>query len=103
MNPKELSRLLKQQDKAPVVLDVRSTMEFRRGHIPGSIHFPIWGLLFKRRKLPENRDQLIVVTCEHGPRAQMAAGLLQKFGYSRVQLLDGHMSRWRRENLPTER
>jgi len=102
MNPKELSRVLKKSNP-PLVFDVRSAMEYRNGHIPGSIHFPIWGFLFKRSKLPTSYDQQIVVTCEHGPRAQMAAGLFRKFGYNRVELLDGHMSRWRRENLPTER
>ncbi|GAC1471443.1 MAG: hypothetical protein PVSMB11_07160 [Desulfuromonadaceae bacterium] len=36
-----------------------------------------------------------MVTCEHGPRAQLAKGLLGAFGYRNVALLASHMAGWR--------
>jgi len=98
---KDLVRLLKNQDR-PVIIDVRSAFEYSSGHIPGALHIPFWGTLLQRRKLPKDRLSRIVLTCEHGPRAQLAAAQLGWIGYRRVELLDGHMARWRRDNLPLE-
>lgn len=89
--------------RPPVVIDVRSAFEYRSGHIPGARHVPFWGALFRRALLPEDRQTEIVLTCEHGPRARLAASQLELLGFSRVVLLEGHMSRWRRDGLPVIR
>lgn len=88
---------------APVVLDVRSGIEFNSGHIPGAIHAPNLKILLKMTKLPEDKTSQLVITCEHGPRAQMAQGLLSLLGYKNTTLLDGHMSGWRRSGLKIEK
>lgn len=100
MTAKELAGRLKKSP--PVVIDVRSNHEFRSGHIPGALHIPFWGALLKRSQLPKDHQTEIVLTCEHGPRAQVAAAQLNLLGFANVVLLDGHMSRWRREGLPLE-
>jgi len=102
VNPAELARRL-QKPNPPLIIDVRSAVEFRSGHIPTALHLPFWGALLKRSRLPEDRLAEIVVTCEHGPRAQLAATQLGMLGFGKVVLLEGHMSRWRREGLPVER
>lgn len=101
MQAKELSKRLTTQNK-PVVVDVRSSFEFRSGHITGAIHAPAWKILLKMVKLPDDKGAEVVVTCEHGPRAQMAQGFLGLFGYRNVTLLDGHMSGWRRSGLSVD-
>jgi len=101
MTAKELAAKLR-QPSAPLVIDVRSAHEFRSGHIPGALHIPFWGALLKRSQLPADPQTRIVVTCEHGPRAQLAAAQLGLLGYANVELLEGHMSRWRRAGLPIE-
>ena len=102
MNPRELAKRLLTQHP-PVVVDVRSGFEFCSGHIPGAVHAPTWKILLRLAKLPAARDTELVLTCEHGPRARLAKGLLETFGYSRVALLDGHMATWRRERLTLEK
>ena len=102
MNPKELLQRMKLKN-APPVLDVRTAGEFASGHIPGAIHAPTMKIMFNPSALPADKKQLIVVTCELGPRAQMAKGILAVRGYQNVELLDGHMSAWRRSNYPLER
>jgi len=87
----------------PLVLDVRSGMEFNSGHIPGAIHAPNLKILLKMAKLPEDKNSELVVTCEHGPRAQRAQGLLSMYGYNNTKLLQGHMSGWRRAGLKIEK
>jgi hydroxyacylglutathione hydrolase len=88
---------------APVVLDVRSSVEFSSGHIPGAIHTPNLKIMLKMAKLPDDKTRQLVITCEHGPRAQMAQGLLSLYGYKNTTLLDGHMSGWRRAGLKIEK
>ena len=102
MQPRELAKTLKQKDR-PTVIDVRSAFEFRNGHIPGAVAIPFWAVLFQRHRLPQDKQRKVVLTCEHGPRAGLAAGQLNLLGYRRVELLEGHMVRWRRYGLPLER
>ncbi|NTV50176.1 MAG: rhodanese-like domain-containing protein [Geobacteraceae bacterium] len=102
MQAKELVQLIKSK-KSPTVVDVRSGFEYRSGHVPGAIHAPTWKILLKIAKLPKDKNAKLVVLCEHGPRAQMAQGLLGLYGYSNVTLLDGNMAGWRRAGLPVEK
>lgn len=87
--------------RAPAILDVRTRLEFRRGHIPGAVHVPFWLVPFRMARLPCTRDQPVVVYCGHGPRAWLAGAVLRRHGYRQVQYLKGHMSAWYRSDLPT--
>lgn len=102
MQAKELASKIKSA-QGPCVLDVRTGIEFRSGHIPGAVHAPTWKILLRLAALPKARETQMVVTCEHGPRAQLASSLLGLLGYRNVALLAGHMSGWRRAGLPLER
>jgi len=101
MQQQELLRRMKSR-QPPVVLDVRTGMEFRRGHIRGAIHTPLLKILFRMARIPSDRGAELVVTCEHGPRAQIAKGLLALLGYRNVSLLDGHMAAWRQGGRPQD-
>lgn len=86
---------------APAVLDVRSSGEYARGHVPGARHAPFWRLsraAVRRLALPPEAP--LVVYCGHGPRASIAAALLRRAGLRRVVLLEGHWAGWRRARLP---
>lgn len=102
MQAKELAQRIKSK-RSPAVVDVRSGSEFNGGHIPGAIHAPTWKILLKLAQLPEDKGAELVVTCEHGPRAQMAQTLLNTYGYRNTTLLDGHMAGWRSAGLPVEK
>jgi len=102
MQSAELAKRMKSK-QPPTVVDVRSGLEFRHGHIPGAIHAPTWKILFRVAQLPSDRGAELVVTCEHGPRAQLAKAVLNMFGYSKVDLLDGHMSGWRQAGRSLEK
>ncbi len=102
MTAADLAKMLSFK-QPPCILDVRSAMEYRSGHIPGALHAPSWRLLLRLVPLPREKEATVVVTCEHGPRAQIARSLLGLAGYANVVLLDGHMAGWRRAGLPVER
>lgn len=102
MQPQELLKQMKSK-QPPIILDVRSGFEYRSGHIPGAIHAPALKILFKMASLPAEKGAELVVTCEHGPRAQLAKGLLGFLGYGNVTLLDGHMAAWRQAGRPQDK
>jgi hydroxyacylglutathione hydrolase len=89
--------------RAPAILDVRSSAEYRRGHIPGAVHMPFWLLPFRLQSLALRQDEPLVVYCGHGPRAQMARVTLERAGHQQVMLLTGHMKAWRMAGLPQQR
>lgn len=102
MTAEELTKQLKTKTP-PLVVDVRSGFEFRSGHIPGALNLPIFAILLSRKKLPRERQRLLVLTCEHGPRAVLAKGVLSLFGYKNSTLLDGHMLAYRKKRRPLEK
>lgn len=102
MRASELVKKLKAGDP-PTMIDVRSGFEYRSGHIPGAVHCSLMKIMFRLAKLPEDKNQLLVLICEHGPRAQQAQSVLAKAGYDKLELLDGHMTGWRQAHLPIEK
>lgn len=90
-------RLSKQlaDDQAPLVLDVRSPGEYQSGHVPGAVNIPYRTLPARLSEVSAGKQDRIVVYCEQGPRAEVAADILEDAGYRRVSALKGHMANWR--------
>jgi len=80
---------------APLILDVRSRLEFVRGHVPGARHVPFWRVSRQIDELSIPRDSELVVYCGHGPRAVIAGRALRRRGFTRITYLEGHFSRWK--------
>jgi rhodanese-related sulfurtransferase len=78
----------------PVLLDVRTMGENRRGDIKGSLHIPLHELGKRWTELEKHREHEIVVYCASGNRSLNATHLLQKHGFNAVNLRGG-MSAWR--------
>ncbi|MGH8550643.1 MAG: rhodanese-like domain-containing protein [Methylococcales bacterium] len=87
----------------PVILDVRSMLEYNAGHVPGARHLSFWTPWFDREQIPADPERPVVVYCEHGPRAYIASWGLKNRGFRDVHLLDGHMSQWRKDGLRIEK
>lgn len=87
----------------PVILDVRSRLEYNAGHVPGAQQVSFWTPVFSHDEVPADPKQPVVVYCEHGPRAYIAAWGLKKAGFKDIMFLDGHMSQWRKDGLLIEK
>lgn len=83
-----------------LVVDVRTLAEWRRGHIPGSLHVPLGRLVSQTADRP--RSQPVVLVCESGSRSSIGASLLTAAGFTDVTNLTGGLNAWRREGLPLE-
>ena len=71
-----------------VLLDVRTSEEYRGGHIPGSKNVPLQAI-DKVSSVAENKDTVLFVYCYSGARSRQAAGLLQRMGYRNVNNIGG--------------
>jgi len=89
--------------RAPVIIDPRSEIEFRRGHIPGAVNAPVRRILFRSANLPSDRNCEMVIACMHGQRAVVAKWLLTLHGYSNTALLEGYLEGWKKAGLPWEK
>jgi rhodanese-related sulfurtransferase len=87
----------------PVLLDVRTTVEFASGHIAGAINIPHEQLPARAAELEAHRERDIVIYCRSGLRAGHAARALQKSGFVRLALLSGHIQSWQSSGHPVSR
>ena len=87
----------------PVLLDVRTSVEYASGHIAGAINIPHEQLPARAAELEAHRERDIVIYCRSGVRAGHAARALQKSGFVCLALLSGHMQSWHTSGRPVHR
>ena len=71
-----------------VLLDVRTSEEYRGGHLPGSKNVPLQAI-DKVSSVAENKDTVLFVYCYSGARSRQAAGMLRRLGYTNVNNIGG--------------
>jgi rhodanese-related sulfurtransferase len=64
------------------IVDVRPESKYAKGHIPTAINLPNGNLEAGGATLP--KDKFIIVYCETGGRAEMAAKKMAKAGYNYI-------------------
>ena len=89
------------ESDAVAVLDVRTPAEYRAGHLPGAYNIPLGELPARLAEVPT--DKPLVVHCQAGGRAAIAASVLQARGVGDVRNLRGGFAEWERGGLPLER
>jgi rhodanese-related sulfurtransferase len=77
------------------LIDVRSAAEFAVGHIPGAINVPLEQVEARAADIGEGP---VLMICEAGTRAAIAAGWLE--GRQLVSVLQGGTAAWRKAGLP---
>jgi rhodanese-related sulfurtransferase len=101
LTPGEVAQQLRDPKAAPMLLDVRTAEEFADGHAPGAVNIPLRELEARAGEVPQDRP--VVVYCEHGGRATLAASQLRGRGHANVREMAGSMSAWRGAGLPIEK
>lgn len=81
-----------------VVVDVRSRGEFRRRHIPDSVHLPLDKIRQSVSGLPEETS--LSVVCESGDRAAFAGSLFWNLGFRHIATLRGGFQAYLESGLP---
>lgn len=96
VNAEEVAEEIK--DEITTLLDVRSAVEYKNGHIPGAKHFFVGKL---SRELPHiEKHKPVIIQCQAGDRATIAASYLSKEGFTNVKTYIGSMQDWLAKKYP---
>ena len=79
-----------------VLVDVRESEEWDRGHIPGAVHVPRGYLESRIDGAVGDRDRRVVLYCASGQRSALAAHTLTELlGYTNVASMTGGITLWK--------
>ena len=98
--PMNAIRLINNNDDA-LIIDVRTSAEFGKGHIRGARNMPISTLKDKLGSLSQNKDTAVLAYCNSGASSSSACRMLSKSGYSNVHNIAGGINAWLEAKLPT--
>lgn len=85
--------IIKQVDA--LLLDVRTSQEFRSGHIKGAKLLPIAELENRMGEITDWKDRQILVYCHSGTRSAKACRILKKNGFGKLANLNGGILSWK--------
>ena len=98
LNAPEAVRLI--NDRDPLVLDVRTPADFKRGHLLHAQNTPLAKLDEHLVMIGKDKARPILIYCALGGSATAAADKLKKLGHTEVYPLRGGINAWLTANLP---
>ena len=78
-----------ESDKNVTLLDVRTVPEYKEGHLRGATLIPLQQLDSHIDKLAERKKTKILVYCQSGNRSVAASRILEKHGFTPVNVRGG--------------
>ena len=89
ISSEEAKKMIK-SGKIKKVIDVRTTVEYRIGHYPRALHLPVGKM--NKKTVSELPKKGLLVYCNTGQRARVAAEKLVDLGFQDVYYISGHYS-----------
>ncbi len=86
LSPEETEAIRRAVEDGAVIVDVRTTAEFQRGHLDGALNIPLNELMRDTRRIGRKK-QPVVVYCHSGSRSGMAVSYLKQAGFARAHNL----------------
>lgn len=87
-------------DPSPLLIDVRSWAEWLQGHLPRAISMPLLELDGQTASLDPSKP--ILVYCQEGYRATIAASMLLRRHAGDIGILSGGVQEWQACSMPLE-
>lgn len=84
------------EEQAPVIVDLRTPAEFKRGCIPGAINIPIETLRSDRSVLDAHKGKPLLLYCRTVKKTDLALWLLDNRGFKRIYALKGGYEAYRK-------
>lgn len=93
ISPKKFERLMKKKNS--IVLDVRTTAEYKAGHIPGSLQIDVLQAeQFKKEVAALDKNKSYLLYCRSGKRSADAMQLMKAAGFGKLYDLEGGFNGW---------
>jgi hydroxyacylglutathione hydrolase len=80
-------------DGGVTLVDVRNPGEFSHGHLPGAINIPLSQFIDRLAEI--SRSGPVVVHCQTGARAGIAASVLKAARFPDVRIFRGGFAEWK--------
>lgn len=71
-----------------IIIDVRTPIEYSRGHIRNAINISFLGFSFEERAMELDTNRPLFIYCETAHRSPYAMRTLKKLGFSRIYDLE---------------
>ena len=85
------------------IIDVRTPVEVRECHIPGTTHLELDSLSAEALRAKGCDEGIIYLLCQSGGRAAKAQSSLTKSGLTDTIVVEGGISSWEKSNLVVEK
>lgn len=93
VNQNKFQRLLNK--KNTVLLDVRTDVEYKAGHIPGAIQTDVLKSdNFKQQIASFDKNKNYLLYCKSGKRSSRAKFIMKEMGFKKLKDLKGGYSNW---------
>lgn len=99
ISPSKFDSIIKNKSNA-VVIDVRTSEEFSKGHLENALNLDWKGTEFNNQLEAIDKNETILIYCLSGGRSAKAVEALKAKGYNNIIELEGGIMSWRKENLP---
>ena len=105
LSPSEARELIGKRSGDPrfVLLDVRTTKEFREERIEGAVMVDYLSPSFRDEVAKLDRSKSYLVYCRTGHRTEGAAKMMRELGFRNVSVLAGGITKWKEGGFPTAR
>jgi rhodanese-related sulfurtransferase len=94
----EATQLINRKDA--LVIDVRSSDDYARGHVLNARNVPAGQMPTRLDELQKFKSRPIILTCQNGTTATASCEVLRKAGFGEVYLLTGGIAAWEQAGLP---
>lgn len=101
VSAEEVKKSIDSQEKI-VLLDVRTTGEYGRGKIAGSINLPVDTVTEKVESVIPDKNQKVYVYCLSGSRSDIAVETMVQIGYTNVFSMTQGLLSWRSKKYPIQ-
>jgi len=91
------------QNERPIILDVRTPNEYKRGHLHHSVLIPVQALQNRYQELGTDKAREILIYCATGNRSTVASKILIDNGFKHIVNMRGGIYDWHKNNYPVTR
>jgi rhodanese-related sulfurtransferase len=104
LSPQMCYRLLTKEKETPcAILDVRTSEEFREGHLKGADNIDFYLPDFRECIEKKDRSSRYLVYCRKGVRGHKTMELMRQCGFLDVTNISGGFENWSLQGLPVEK
>ena len=86
-----------------IVVDLRGTEDYAKGHILGAKNIPLADLERRAGELDKHKAKPVILHCGDGNRAGGGVATLRRKGFDSVHNLAGGYAAWQQAGLPVEK